>query len=228
MDGHQLYNNLKTINRQKSFRPDYSHIHDTPLGYHEKPGWFARCLNHSMFYVRTRAEYREFMKKRRAADLTGGSSKGPKEPARLSDIPRHASETFRHHITSLASIAQGGNARVVLSSFASLHDPGLNWSDPAHISSLLSAIQKTELFSLKHFTPGLTLEGIFTGFRRYNRLLKAIARRHHTGFVDNALRIPHEDTYFIDRVHFSRKGARRMAENFFPAVLAALKTGPQK
>jgi len=35
--------------------------------------------------------------------------------------------------------------------------------------------------------------------------------------------VPHEDKYFVDRVHFSSEGAASMAKNFLPVVLEQLK-----
>jgi len=219
---YHLYNDLKVINRQKGFQPDYAHVHDRPLGYHEKPHWMLRFLNNSMFYVRTRAKYREMIKNRAAARLVEQPANDSSGSARSSAIPGLAMDTFRQHMVSLVSIAQGEGTQVILSSFATLHDPGFDWSAVDRMESLLSPLQKTELVSLTHFTPGLTLEGIFAGVRKYNEVLKQIARSYHTGWVDNARLIPHEDACFIDRVHFSEDGARRMAENFFPAVVLAL------
>ena len=39
-----------------------------------------------------------------------------------------------------------------------------------------------------------------------------------TGWVDNAAGIPNDEKYFVDRVHFSKRGAARMAKNFLPVV----------
>ena len=78
--------------------------------------------------------------------------------------------------------------------------------------------QKYNIPGLTHFTPGLTLPAIFDGFLRYNQVLHEVARERKTVWVDNANLIPHEDQYFVDRVHFSDQGAKLMAENFFPQV----------
>jgi len=67
--------------------------------------------------------------------------------------------------------------------------------------------------------PGLSLSGIFHGIEYYNGLLKKRASERNTGWVDSANLIPHVDKYFVDRVHFSRAGAVRMAQNMLPAAL---------
>jgi lysophospholipase L1-like esterase len=55
-----------------------------------------------------------------------------------------------------------------------------------------------------------------------------VAAEEHTGWVDNANLVPHQDKYFIDRVHFSPEGAARMADNFLPVVLQQLQQKPSK
>ena len=82
--------------------------------------------------------------------------------------------------------------------------------------------QKKKLYSLMHFTPGLTLEAIFEGFNQYNETLRKIAVKEKTGWVDNAALVPHEDKYFLDRVHFSSEGTKLVAKNFLPVVLDKL------
>jgi len=79
------------------------------------------------------------------------------------------------------------------------------------------------LNNLEHFTPGLTIKAIFDGINLYNATLEKIALQEKIGWVDNASLIPHEDKYFVDRVHFSKAGASRMAENLLPSVLEQLR-----
>ena len=115
---------------------------------------------------------------------------------------------------------RAGGAEVVLSSFATLHDLNLDYSQD--LSEELSASQQRELFALLHFTPGLRLSGIFDGLRRYNRILRELAVELGTGWVDNADQIPHDEAYFVDRVHFSPLGAGLMANNFLPIAIELL------
>lgn len=64
----------------------------------------------------------------------------------------------------------------------------------------------------------LTFPAIFDGLNKYNEILFKIAVKEQVGWVDNANLIPHEDQYFVDRVHFSKAGAKRMAENIAPVI----------
>ena len=80
------------------------------------------------------------------------------------------------------AIARAGGAKVILSSFATLHDPKLDYSD-AKIISRLTNFQKAELGSLLYFTPGLQVSAIFKGIQQYNEILRIIAQEEKTGWV---------------------------------------------
>lgn len=210
---YHAYNDMKAVQASDGFKPDYSHIHNTPYGYHERPLFLIRWLNQSMFYVRMRNSYREFKNIETRNDSLSGRN-------RLASIPSEVEASFGQHVRSLIGIARTGGAKVVLSSFATLHDPGRDYSDS---STRMTELQGKELKYLPHFTPGLTLSGIFEGFNRYNALLRKIAEQEKVGWVDNAALVPHRDEYFVDRVHFSKAGAAEMAKNFLPVVLEQLK-----
>jgi lysophospholipase L1-like esterase len=216
---YHLYNDLKAVRKNKTFRPDYSHIHPKPFGFHQQPIILIRWLNKSMLYVRLRNKLREIKKAQLKIEKR---KKILQQTGRLADIPEQAVRTFEQHIRSLVSIANAGGAKVVLSSFATLHDPHLDYSDKNAILQL-SALQKKEIFAIMNFTPGLTLEAVFNGFNRYNRVLREVADLNNTGWVDNASLVPHKDRYFVDRVHFSREGAALMAKSFLPMILEILK-----
>lgn len=212
---YHAYNDLKAIKPNIAYNPDYSHIHRKPFGFHKEPPWLIRLLNRSMFYVRMRNKYRQMQ----ALSTPVGAKDGQ---GRLRAVPALAAQTFEQHLQALVAIAQLGSAKVVLSSYATLHDLQQDYTDRDVIDTL-GTLQKQELISLVHFTPGLTLNGMFEGMRKYNETIEIVAKRNSTGWVDNARLIPHEAEYFVDRVHFASRGAARMAENLLPAVLAQLR-----
>jgi len=221
---YHAYNDLKAIRADRKFSPDYSHIHQKPYGYYQQPGILMRWLNHSMFYVRVRKEYRDYVSNRNKYNKMAGNKKSVKQEKaagskkqRLVHIPPDAVRIFEQHVRSLVAIAEAGGAKVVLSSFATLHDPYLDYSDNERIKGL-TKYQKTELGSLLYFTPGLELPAIFKGINQFNNVLKIIAQEEKVGWVDNAASIPNDEKYFVDRVHFTKNGAKIMAENFFPVV----------
>ena len=140
---------------------------------------------------------------------------------RLDYIPKEAKKTFDQHIRILISIAQSEGAQVILSSFATLYNAHLNYRKVQNFHKT-SEFQKAELFSVGYFLPGLTIDAAFSGINQYNAILKQAAVDRHTGWVDNAAMIPHQDKYFADRVHFSSEGAALMANNLFPVVMNLL------
>lgn len=211
---YHAYNDLKAIRPNRTFRPDYSHLHTAPYGEHKEPHLLIKLLNNSMFYVRMRNSYREH---KNAVDKYEQLNLRGKGKNRLSHVPQEALETFKQNIRRMIAIARAGDAKVILSTFASLHNPKLDWSQPETFHSS-SEFQKRCLGGIIHFNPGLNVEGVFDGLSRYNALLREVAAQEKCSLVDNANLIPHEDQYFVDRVHFSNLGARRMALNLFPAV----------
>lgn len=203
---YHAYNDLKVVRSGIELRSDYSNVHKKPYGSFKKPNALIRALNKSMFYVRTRNAYREFKQRK------GGLS-DPADSKRLDEVTDDAARHFAHNIRMLVAIAQGGGGHVVLSSFATLHALDINATPDS-----MSRMQLQELHSLLSFTKGLSVRGIFKGISRYNAILEDLARESGAGWVDNANLIPHSDEYFLDRVHFSRAGTEKMAENFLPVV----------
>jgi lysophospholipase L1-like esterase len=203
---YHAYNDFKAIQSSTDFKPDYSHIHNIPYGFHKQPNMLIRILNNSMLFVRTRNFVREIKQKR--------ISNNNQDKKRLPSIPKEAANTFEEHIKALVAIARSGGASVILSSYATLHDPNLNWESPKETIKELSKYKKDNLWDLYHFTPGLTIKAIFGAFNQYNEILHDVAVNEKTGWVDNANLVPHEDQYFVDRVHFTSLGAKLMAENF--------------
>ena len=208
---YHAYNDLKAIRPNRKFSFDYSHVHPTPYGYHKEPMFLIRLLNRSMFYVRLRNKYREYAKKENVI-----------KTKRTNGIPKVASETFERNIRTLVAIARANNAKVILSSYATLHNLDWDYSDKK-VSARLSKLKKMELYGLMYFTPELSLEGIMRGLKKYNDILRKVAIDTRSGWVDNAGLVPHEDRFFVDRVHFTKEGAAVMAKNFLPEVIRQLR-----
>ena len=212
------YNDLKAVGPTHDFKPDYSHIHSVPYGYHEKPNIMLRLLNHSMFFVRTRNAYQENARYKAFVD---GLRNPGSDPGRLEDIPPEAGIAFEQHIRALVGLSRSEASRIVLLSFATLHDPMLNYADRSAYEGM-SMYRLKELFHVTSFTPGLTIQGVFNGINGFNAILKEVAETEQTGWVDMAGLISNHDAYFIDRIHFSRAGAGQMAQYLLPVVLAEL------
>ena len=206
------YNDLKVIRPGVELLPDYTHVHARPYGLHERQPWYLRAANKSMGFVRARNSYREFQQHKANIDSLAGTN-------RLDAVPAAAARQFEHNVRMLIGLAKAGGAEVILSSFATLHD-----LDALLAGGGLPASKRAreELVATMSFTSGLSLQGIFSGLKQYNEILGKLARTEHTGWVDNAALVAHSDENFVDRVHFTAQGARRVAENMLPEVLRLL------
>lgn len=213
---YNAYNDLKLVRPDFEIKPDFSNVHRVPYGQHRRPSFLLRLLNGSMFYVRMRNSYRKYKTANsHIAVIAGGN--------RLERVPPQAATIFEHNMRMLIAIATAGGAKVVLSSFATLHE-----LDAEELAKRLTLIKNRELFAILNFTPGLSLNGVFSGLSTYNKILEELAEEQNTGWVDNAARIAHDDKNFVDRVHFSPSGAEQMAQNFLPTVLEQLSIGVLK
>lgn len=208
------YNDLKVIRPGVELLPDYTHVHARPYGLHERQPWYLRIANKSMGFVRARNSYREYLQQKANVDLIAGTN-------RFDEVPATAARQFQHNIRMLIGSARAGGATVILSSFATLHDIDTLLAGGAMPASELA---REELVAMMNFTPGLSLNGIFSGLRQYNQILHDLAQNEHTGWVDNAALVAHSDENFLDRVHFTAAGAHRVAENMLPEVLRLLPT----
>ncbi len=213
---YHAYNDLKAVSSEAVFRPDYSHMHHTPHGVRERPNFATSLLNHSMFYVRTRNRYREFAKANSLADLL-------LEAGRMDRVPQYAEEAFALHLKTLAVLGRDSGAKVILCTFPTLHDPSLDFSDPAVFQGL-SQLEQNELIAVLQFTPSLTLNGVYRGIRTYNDIIKRVAEEKGVASADIAQAVPHDTAYFLDRVHVTDKGAALVAETLAPVALRELQS----
>jgi hypothetical protein len=175
-----------------------------------------------MFYARIR----NLKRKNRANKADAYKLTRDQGEERISNIPEIAKKTFKQHISTLIAIAKSGNASVILSSYATLHDPTLDWPKRDALDNATDFQLKT-LGGLTYFTPGLTLDGVLKCFLEYDEILRQIAYEENVEWVDNASLIPHEDRYFVDRVHLSKDGAKLMAENYLPALIKLIENNTE-
>jgi lysophospholipase L1-like esterase len=214
------HNDLFAIKPNTIFKPDYSHIHDKPFAYYSKPNFIIRFLNKSMFYVRLRNLWRKH--KAKIKHYSDWVNLKKNMGLRIADIPDEVSAAFEQHMHALIAIARDAGAKVILTSFPTLYDLKSDWSKKETFDNL-SDLQKGDLSAILYYISGLTLDGFFRGLDQYNSILKRLSEQENTGWVDSASLIPHEDKYFVDRIHFSKIGAQLMAENLLPVVLEMLK-----
>lgn len=210
---YHAYNDLKAVSPHVPFSPDYSHIHAKPFGWHVESGMLNSLLESSMFYVRMR-------NKKNVSDKAIALLN--QEATRMPVVPELAVNTYEQHMRALIGIARSGGAQVIVPSFATLHDPSLDYLSKDIVSGL-SPRRKQELPSLLYYTPGLTINGTLQGVRRYNEAARLVAEELGAHWVDTADMFGYKEEYFADRVHFSREGAQYFAEILAPVALDILR-----
>lgn len=63
-------------------------------------------------------------------------------------------------------------------------------------------------------------EELIAHHRRFNEIIKEVAREKNTYLVDNAASFNGDRSYFVDFVHYNRKGLEKLAENYATFIIA--------
>jgi lysophospholipase L1-like esterase len=71
------------------------------------------------------------------------------------------------------------------------------------------------------FTPFMSLDGLIAGYARFNEVIREVGRASGVNIIDGENDIPGDPEHFVDSVHFSDAGARRMAERVARALAGA-------
>jgi lysophospholipase L1-like esterase len=59
--------------------------------------------------------------------------------------------------------------------------------------------------------PYMSVDGLLEGFEEYNRVIREVATRRSAILVGGESEIPGDSVHFVDSVHFTEAGSRRMA-----------------
>lgn len=65
------------------------------------------------------------------------------------------------------------------------------------------------------YSPFMSVEGLLRGFSRYNTLIRQVAAKQDALLIDSEDSIPGDAAHFVDTVHFTDAGSRKMAERVF-------------
>tara|TARA_R110002072_G_scaffold4785_1_gene33385 strand:- start:221 stop:559 length:339 start_codon:yes stop_codon:yes gene_type:complete len=71
----------------------------------------------------------------------------------------------------------------------------------------------------------LNYEGLLAGHKRYNEVVRALAKRYQAPLVEGEVLSGNQEL-FSDSVHLTEAGRRALAELVFPVVKAALEGRP--
>jgi lysophospholipase L1-like esterase len=93
-------------------------------------------------------------------------------------------------------------------------------------SAQLRAEQSTEerkraAVSALVYMPNVGLDDLLFGYRRYNEINEKVARERGALLIAGENDIPGDPIHFVDTVHFTDAGSRRMADRVFDGLLAS-------
>ena len=107
------------------------------------------------------------------------------------NLPFQGISTEKRNISSLINICRGNKINTILSSFV-----------------YFDFMQGKDAKANKYFE----------GVRLENRMSKELSAEFNAPFVDIFNLMPKEERYFVDTVHFSPEGMKKMAELFLPEI----------
>jgi len=114
---------------------------------------------------------------------------------------------FRDDLTELVEAAGHGNRRVAVATFSTRLRPDQSAEE-----------MKRSAVSALVYMPFMSLDGLLLGYARYNDVIRAVARDQRALLIGGENGIPGDATHFVDSVHFSDAGSRKMAERVFNAL----------
>ncbi|MFO8070340.1 MAG: GDSL-type esterase/lipase family protein [Polyangia bacterium] len=83
-----------------------------------------------------------------------------------------------------------------------------------------------KLDGLARHLPRLTVEGVIDAHRKYNRAVRELGELAEVPVADVAAAVPQDFEHFGDHCHYTKKGARLVAETLAPLVKEHLRPGP--
>ncbi|MBL8703110.1 MAG: SGNH/GDSL hydrolase family protein [Alphaproteobacteria bacterium] len=157
---------------------------------------------YSLLYELLRKNLRVMAAERQAADA---KSILAFDPARLG-------EGFRADLTRLVEESRRVAPVVAVATFATHLRPEHNLEQ-----------QRRAAVSALVVMPFMSLPGLVDGYRRYNDVIREVGRSTGAMLIEGENDIPGDPAHFVDTVHFTDAGARRMAER----VVGVLATAPE-
>jgi len=114
---------------------------------------------------------------------------------------------FRKDLSDLIQAAGRENRPVAVATFSTQLRPEQS-----------AEVRKRAAVSALVYMPAMSLDGLLTGYARYNDVIREVARSHGALLIQGENDIPGDAAHFADSVHFSDAGNRLMAERVFKAL----------
>lgn len=117
-------------------------------------------------------------------------------------VPQESLTSFKSDLEAIIQFLHNRKIEIILTSYPVL-------ISPENIDKYL------EIFlDHRRFYVELSFEGIIDAVSKFNDIIKVVAKRYGTGFVDNNRYLPKNIKYFADNVHYTDEGARLIALSF--------------
>jgi len=127
-----------------------------------------------------------------------------RQTGKLSTVPASMPQHFVEQIAAIHALCRDNDSKLVLSAFVTK----MRRDQPPDEQ------MRNAAFSL-YYMRYLTIEAVMDAFDLYNAAVYDYASQNQLPFCADGDSIPGDDLHFVDSIHFSDKGAEKMAERFF-------------
>lgn len=81
--------------------------------------------------------------------------------------------------------------------------------------------REAAMISARYYMPYLSANDLLAVFRRYNRIIREVAKKTGSLLVEHENEIPGDPMHFNDTVHFKDAGSRVQADRIVSALLGS-------
>ncbi|MEZ5502867.1 MAG: SGNH/GDSL hydrolase family protein [Halioglobus sp.] len=170
----------------------------TPSSSNNQPSWLAQ---HMLLWDLAEKNIRIIFAQHTAESEVG----------RVSLDEKRFGESFRSDLGQLVEAASSGGRTVAVVTFSARLRPEQSLEE-----------KKKSAVSALFYMPFMSLDGLLFGYKRYNEIIREVARNHNAILIEGENLIPGDATHFVDSVHFTDTGSRLMADR----VINSLSTNP--
>jgi len=169
-----------------------------PSGDHQ-PGWFSQ---HLLLWELAEKNIRVKFAQRGAESDHG----------RVVLDEKRLGSKFRENLRELIKASSSDNRRVAVATFSARLRPEQSVDE-----------MKQSAVSALVYMPFMSLDNLLFGYARYNEIIRQVASDHGALLIGGENEIPGDASHFVDSVHFTDAGSRRMADR----VVEALSQDPE-
>jgi lysophospholipase L1-like esterase len=153
----------------------------------QQPSWLSA---HSLLWNLAEKNFRVWVAQKKAEAKVG----------RLEVDAANLGENFRRELTALIGAARKQARLVAVATFSTQLRTGQTADQQLRASA-----------SALYYMPFMTPDGLLKSYRRYNEIIREVARATGALLIDGEDEIPGDPQHFVDTVHFTDAGSQAMA-----------------